>query len=158
MTLPYVLLCVKSLTFCWGVLFRCFHFGASFSKQLSLHNFRFGVRVHRPFQTALLFVAGSWSWQSTAAGVGGRGSWSWYLITVVPNMFLHFSNMCFLCRLSIQWHQTKNALATSLSRWCCPTSCCCCTRSPPVRRHSKQKPFVLFVTFFFIHCSVVSLD
>lgn len=35
---------------------------------------RFRVRVHRPFQAALLFVAGSWCWQSTAAGLGGRGS------------------------------------------------------------------------------------
>lgn len=120
--------------------------------------------MHRSLQTALLLVAGSWSWQSTAAGFGGRGSWSWYLITVVPDMLLHFSHIGFLCRLWIQWHQTKNALATLLNRWCCPTFCCCCTRSPPVRILSKteNKPltyhlFSLLPFLYLLQCCIFGL-
>lgn len=57
-----------TLLFIWTRLFW------SFSKQFSY--FRFRVRVHRPFQAALLFVTCSRSGQSTAAGIGGRGSCS----------------------------------------------------------------------------------
>lgn len=47
-------------------------FTARDSKCFSSFVSRFRVRVHRPFQTALLFVAGAWCWQSATAGVGGR--------------------------------------------------------------------------------------
>lgn len=59
--------------------------------------------MHRPFQTALLFVAGSRSWQSTTTGIRGKVAQSWYLISAVPLMSLRVSfeviHVCHLFRL-----------------------------------------------------------
>lgn len=127
-----------------------------FSHTFLCRTFRFGVRVHRSLQAALLFVAGPWSWESAAAGFGGTDTPSWLTPYrhVTQEVFL-FDHICLFCRLWTQWHRTKNVWATLQSPWFCPTFCCCCTRFLPVRNYTKTS--ICFLSFDSCHKALITI-